>query len=289
MSEIVQNSAGLGVILNPPPVVKKQGNQHKIWCFTWNNYVFDDIQLLVHKFKDISIKYCFQEETGKSGTKHLQGVVTLKKRMRWTEMKLGNAIHWEKCIDEIASYRYCSKEDTRTGELYTFGIPKPVKTITELYEWQNIFKNFYTNNEPDGRTINWYYDKDGGMGKSAFCKYMAIKHNALVIQGGKSADILNIIFNTDMDLHSIVIIDVPRCNKANVSYNAIECILNGMITNTKFETGVKYFNAPHVIVFSNFIPDVSKLSYDRWKLFIRQKMKFIHHVFENEEELIDLC
>lgn len=65
---------------------------------------------------------------------------------------------------------------------------------------------------------------------------------------------------------TMLIIDVPRNNGNNISYSAVECILNGMITNTKFETGVKVFNAPHVVVFSNYEPDTEKLSEDRWSI-----------------------
>jgi hypothetical protein len=56
------------------------------------------------------------------------------------------------------------------------------------------------------------------------------------------------------------------CNQNKVSYSSIECIKNGMITNTKYETGFKVFNPPHVVVFSNFPPDEEKLSADRWNI-----------------------
>ena len=69
-----------------------------------------------------------------------------------------------------------------------------------------------------------------------------------------------------MNAIRMVLIDVPRNLKNNVSYSAIECILNGMITNTKYETGLKVFNPPHVVVFSNYYPVMDKLSMDRWKI-----------------------
>ena len=38
-----------------------------------------------------------------------------------------------------------------------------------------------------------------------------------------------------------------------------------MICNTKYETGVKIFNSPHIICFANFPPDnLEQLSADRW-------------------------
>jgi len=40
-----------------------------------------------------------------------------------------------------------------------------------------------------------------------------------------------------------------------------------MITNTKFETGLKVFNPPHIVVLANFPPREEKLSADRWKIY----------------------
>ncbi len=64
-----------------------------------------------------------------------------------------------------------------------------------------------------------------------------------------------------------IIWDIPRSSKGNVSYATLEAVKNGLICNTKYETGVKVFNPPHVIVFANFPPDdESQLSADRWHI-----------------------
>ena len=124
----------------------------------------------------------------------------------------------------------------------------------------------FFNHTPDGRHIIWFVDEIGGCGKSSLCKYMYCKYNVPTIQGGKMSDIINIVYNLDMMRTKMLLIDIPRSCKNRVSYSAIECILNGMITNTKFETGVKVFNPPHVVVFANFEPKYSQLSADRWKV-----------------------
>lgn len=245
---------------------KKQVTQLKQWFFTFNNYTTQNIRDLETKFKEICIKYIFQEETGENGTKHLQGNIWLKKKMRWTEFNLPKTIHWEKTRNEDASFNYCQKTDTRTGNIYSFGFPKPIKIIEKLKPWQEKLEQMILNEEPDGRTVYWRYDKTGGVGKSSFCKYMYIKHGVITIQGGKMSDIMNIIFNLNMDDIKAIIIDIPRCHKNHVSYASIECILTGMITNTKYETGTKVFNPPHVVVFSNFYPEIDLLSSDRWKI-----------------------
>lgn len=264
--KIGPNSAEiLGNTNNQNP--RKQCNKAIKWCFTFNNYTSDDISEIVPVFKDKCKKYIFQEEIGENGTPHLQGGIWLNEKMRPTELNLSKKIHWEIMKDEEATIKYCSKIETRKKDSvpYMGGFPKPIKIIEKLRPWQKEIEDLFFN-EPDGRTVNWFYDEIGGIGKSSFCKYMYVKHKAITIQGGKLADIMNIIFNLNMDEVSMLIIDVPRNNGNNISYSAVECILNGMITNTKFETGVKVFNPPHVVIFSNFEPDYEKLSNDRWKV-----------------------
>lgn len=77
---------------------------------------------------------------------------------------------------------------------------------------------------------------------------------------------MNIIFNADMDNCNCVMIDIPRINKDCISYASLESIKNGLICNTKYETGSKVFNSPHLIIFANSPPNECKLSKDRWKI-----------------------
>lgn len=240
---------------------KTQANQCKKWCFTLNNYTKNEYLDILDTLESKKIDYIIGEEIGEQGTPHLQGYIESPKKIRWTELKLTNKIHWEVARgSRDKNIIYCSKE----GKFKCTRKLKPITTITKLYDWQQNIVNLY-NTEPDGRSVYWYVDEVGGKGKSSFCKYMYIKYDCITIQGGKLADIMNIIFNLK-DIPKMLIIDVPRCNTNKVSYSAIECILNGMITNTKFETGIKVFNPPHVLVFSNYYPDDSKLSEDRWNI-----------------------
>jgi len=249
---------------------KPRQNQLKKHRFTYNNYKIDEIKKMETLFSEICWKGLFQSEVGEQGTPHLQGAIWLKKPMRWSEFKLPKEINWQKLDYDKEAMEYCRKEgkDGFDGKFrWQLNIPKKLKIIEKLYEWQ-LDAEKYCLSEPDGQSIRWYHESEGGTGKSSFCKYMAVKHNSIVIQGGKLADIMNIIFNTDMDTVNSLIIDIPRCHKNSVSYASIECILNGMITNTKYETGRKIFNPPNIIVFSNFPPIISEetLSIRRWKI-----------------------
>ncbi len=103
---------------------KIQRNRARTWCFTLNNYTENDIVSLSHtKWEELEItKYVFQQEIGKEKTKHLQGVVQFKNQISFTTLKeFHNKIRWSKCKNLQASIKYCSKQDTRDGELYQHG------------------------------------------------------------------------------------------------------------------------------------------------------------------------
>lgn len=243
---------------------KKRALQLKNWFFTFNNYTESDITDLLDKFDEICTKYLFQEETGENGTKHLQGTIELKKRMRWEQFKLSKRIHWEPVRNIDASIDYCQKEHTRTGRIYQ--VPAPISCICGLYPWQSQLLVTLLE-KPDSRTVLWCYESEGNVGKSAFVKYLVLKHRAIFCDGGEKKDIMNLIFNSNMDRCSIVCFDLCRSKMGKISYNSIEAIKNGLICNTKYETGFKVFNNVHVVIFSNSAPDYEQLSIDRWKVY----------------------
>ena len=169
--------------------------------------------------------------------------------------------HWEKSKGTREENEvYCSKEEVKDK----WGFPRAIKIIERLYDWQQEIEDLYFT-EPGDRLIRWYWEPIGNVGKSAFIKYMIVKHKVLFCSGGKHSDIMNLVFNQDMDECTCVMFDIPRCHKGGISYASLECIINGVVCNTKYETGVKVFNSPHVFVFANFPPQNNdELSGDRW-------------------------
>ncbi len=83
---------------------------HKSWCFTLNNYS-PDHELNFQNFGSYSYM-CYGREIGESGTKHLQGVLTLvnSQRMSFLKAQLGSKAHWEPCRSVPASIVYCKKD-----------------------------------------------------------------------------------------------------------------------------------------------------------------------------------
>lgn len=255
--DVPESSKGMGNTKTIPPA--------KHWVFTLNNYTIEDI-VLFQESKLIE-KYIFQEETGEQGTPHLQGYLKFYTKKRPKNL-FNHKIHWEKCKHIKESINYCQKQDTRTGSIYNknIKITKPIKIITKLYEWQQNLETILKQ-EPDDRTIRWYWDDIGNKGKTSFCKYLVVKHQALYVSGkiGDMAYALMKYRESNGD-PEIILIDIPRASYNRISYPGIEALKNGLIFSSKYESGQIVMNSPHVVVFANSEPSYELLSVDRWKV-----------------------
>lgn len=110
------------------------------------------------------------------------------------------------------------------------------------------------------RQVRWYFDETGGTGKSYFCRNFG--HGiSYVITGGKHADIYYAY-----DQEPFVFFDWPRSSEDQFPYGVVEAFKNGYFLSTKYESSPVKFQPPVVVVFSNFHPDESKLSQDRWDI-----------------------
>lgn len=99
------------VVICNTKIIKSRG-----WCITINNYSQAEVKAL----STLKCEYLFQEETGENGTPHLQGMLYYKNAVPFKTVKeLFPRAHIEKMKNKIASIKYCSKEDTRSGKIYT--------------------------------------------------------------------------------------------------------------------------------------------------------------------------
>lgn len=247
----------------------KRGFRYRFYSYTINHPQEDD-EIALNELNNKAIKHMAQKEVGSCGTVHIQGTIGFRNPRDFSSMKkkLPRA-HIEATRNIEASFKYCAKEEGKITELYRKGIPKPVKTITELYDWQKKIIEIIKS-EPDDRTINWYVDYDGAKGKTALCKYICLNYNALYLTG-KSSDIKHLVschFDKDESNKDniIFLIDLTRSTEGYISYQAIEELKNGIFMNTKYETKQCIFNSPHIFIFSNYDPELDKLSGDRWNI-----------------------
>lgn len=117
---------------------------------------------------------------------------------------------------------------------------------------------------PDRRLVHWYWSDEGCTGKSLMATYLQDHKNAFVIDIAKTSDVAYAY-----SYEKIVVFDMPRMTEESIFnhiYYLVECFKNGRIFSAKYESQVKRFDPPHVVVFANSRPDTSKLSSDRWNI-----------------------
>lgn len=253
-----------------PSSKPKRESQKIFWCFTLNNPEDGDLEMLLLA----SEKYVYQLEVGESKTPHYQGFVKLKKKARLANMKaLLPKAHFESCKGSaLDNYAYCTKRKGCIGGPWVKGYRKPVVDPLFGKEFRPFQKTVIdiVNSEPDDRTINWFWDYTGSIGKSTIAKHLCVNRPDEVLYiGGKAADmkyaISKFLENIENDL-KVVLIDIPRTAENYISYAGIEEIKNGIFFSTKYESAQQLLNCPHIICFANFAPNVKAMSADRWNI-----------------------
>jgi hypothetical protein len=105
----------------------------------------------------------------------------------------------------------------------------------------------------DGRTITWVYDPIGNNGKSWLCNYLVRNKGAIVLDG-KSTDMYY-----GYNEQKVVCMDIARGQSENMAHLhvAAEKIGSGTIFNSKYESGMKVFDPPHIVIFANVRHDAA--------------------------------
>lgn len=133
----------------------------------------------------------------------------------------------------------------------------PKVEVAEWRPWQRELLDILEG-PVDPRKIYWYVDTDGGKGKSFLASYVASNLESFISTGGRSQDIAYAYRR-----QPIVIFDIPRDAIDFVNYGVLEQLKNGVMSSNKYESVVKVFPKPHVVVFANFHPCHGKFSADR--------------------------
>lgn len=231
------------------------------WFCTFNNYDELELARLIETADEICDKYVFEKEVGESGTPHIQGKIKMKTKGRPIESFKNKKIHWEKSKCWKGA-EYCCKDGTEIGvDIWVKGFD-PV-LAPKIYGWQLELLELLKHMKE--RKIYWFHEPKGGVGKTDMCRYLAIKHNALMV-GGKSSD-MKCAIALMKEKPKLIIINVPRVSHEYISYQGIEEVSDGIFFNGKYESGMVIFNKPKIIVFANEIPEKNKMSLDRWEIY----------------------
>lgn len=136
---------------------------------------------------------------------------------------------------------------------------------TTLRAWQSSLVNL-VQRAPDARRVHWFHESVGNIGKSWMARYLAVAHQAIVLQSMKKSDMIHLLAKRIRSV-DIVVFDLCRsCEDGAVTvvYEVMEMLKNGYLCSGKYDSNALTFKTPHVVVFANFEPDRTKLSADRW-------------------------
>ena len=113
----------------------------------------------------------------------------------------------------------------------------------------------------DSRTIHWFFDPIGETGKTVNAKSLYFNHNAFYCTGGKANDIAHgynyepiVVFNLVSSLDETTMVYL---------YKVLEEFKDGIFSSGKYQSQIKSFKIPTVIVFSNICPDQSRMKKNR--------------------------
>lgn len=268
---------------DPSPQLESSSKEKKIDNFRSKKYV-----LTIHNYNDAIIgrlkmlcKKCKEYIFGReicptTQTPHLQVYLkfkndvwrdSIKKDLEWDGFIVGaKGKPWQ-------NFKYCSKDkDFETNMSYTVKpTPLPVKVISELRLFQKDIENILLKPVNEKKLIV-IYDQIGQLGKTDLLKYLVNKYKFPFSYGGKCADVINLIFNNreyyECTENAIAAFNFGReTDMDKISYKAFEQISDGMISNTKFETGCFIMNCPHVLIMCNNLPNLKKVTSNRWIIY----------------------
>ncbi len=134
------------------------------------------------------------------------------------------------------------------------------------FPWQqSIIDSVST--QPDDRTISWVVDHGGNVGKSKLVKYLHVNGLAQRIPAGTATQIKTFVIA--VGAARAYLVDLPRTSGQYESddciFSTLEDLKNGFVISGMYgKVQELIMEPPHLWVFANRAPPVSKMSLDRW-------------------------
>lgn len=136
---------------------------------------------------------------------------------------------------------------------------------TTLRPWQEDLLRL-VNAPPVPRRVSWWWESIGNVGKSFMARHLELHHASVTLQLMKKADMIHLLSKRIFDTQCVVF-DLTRSSEdgsVKVVYEVAEMVADGKLCSGKYDSTSFRFKPPHVIVFSNYAPDLATMSADRW-------------------------
>lgn len=248
-----------------------------------------DRYMFVKILREYCKKFAYQLEAGsENGTLHWQCRVSLIVKRRLHEFQSVFPIKFphakvsitSKDVHKGQNFNYAMKGDTRVEGPWTDKDDSEPPFMSNglrrfltyhKYSWQETLQEMLESMiaAMDDRSIICVIDTFGNSGKSMFCKYLAYKQIALSLPTMVSMEDM-LQFCMSQPPAKAYLVDMPRAlkkEKLHQFWSGIEQLKNGYLYDKRYTGRVKQIDEPQIVVFTNFPPDLSALSPDRWKMY----------------------
>ncbi len=276
--EVESNGGDVGEIGSAQDKRPNQRPWHGVMLQFNQNFTNGDVGDVIRVFTKLADKWAFQEETSPDGHNHFQCILHLRIRRRPKGLAkiiarfLGiddKCVQVKKDKTDESFVDYCTKIDTRDAGPWSHGFPeireRPLKVIkrSDFYPWQEEVYQM-VKEQPDDRSVYWYWSYSGNMGKTAMCKWLIYHLDAQCFWG----DANDVGFAIgDRGIPTIAVWNIQRkMGSTGVNYKSFEMVKDGLTGSGKYKGSANIFDPPHVLIFANFPPVEENLSDDRWKI-----------------------
>lgn len=166
---------------------------------------------------------------------------------------------------QIELVRIIEKDIYRFPDIPPEDFPEELWKDTDMNP--KIFKGFKAD-----RCFRVIWDPPGTHGKSILAEYLRRTNpkRYLLCKGlGQMRDMATVISNAlDKGWEGqVVLVDLVRNEADHVGlYTALEALRDGKFMATKYQGGMVDYDAMHVVIFTNWMPNLTKVTIDRWKI-----------------------
>jgi len=236
-------------------------------------------------------KYAFQLEKTSNGKLHWQLRVCLQARKRKNELL--KVLPFEGCdvsptsraVHAGQNFNYVMKGDSRVEGPWTedsdyirFELTSDLEEFLKfkLFSWQISLRDKILA-PPNSRQVIYIYDPVGSRGKSIFSKWLMYNGHAFMFPAMTDCqDMMQAAMC--LPKQRCYIIDMPRAlnkTKLHSFYAGIESLKNGYVYDKRNSFRWRMFSPPHVVIFSNSLPEVETLSHDRWVCYTIKNLRLV--------------
>lgn len=204
-------------------------------------------------------------EVGRDGYRHIH--VRLNARSDFEGLRnFFTGCHIEEATTDDDWYErkdghFVSSKDTVDVRRCRFGrLRSNQQKILKLLERQN------------DRGILVWFDYTGGIGKSYFTRWLVERGRAYYVPPtvDNSKQIIQYVC-AGYKGQPYIVIDIPRSAQWNKSlYTAIESIKDGLVYDTRYTAKIRDIWGCRILVLTNALPQLDRLSKDRWTIANRQ-------------------